>query len=161
MVLTRYRYSTCILETKTKVGSTTAKAPAPRTNPNINETPTTPKSHTHPSHEWMGERTIQRRRPTHRHPIRHEKSKTSSGRPPTMTSRHEEDDTLKEVVLSRYRRVRCILETKTEVGRTTVRFPSVRTNPNIDETPTTVPKSPRFVVYYESIKREVKYFVGL
>jgi len=36
-------------ETKTKVGSTTAKAPALRTNPKIDETPTTPKRHTHPS----------------------------------------------------------------------------------------------------------------
>jgi hypothetical protein len=56
--LPRYCSASCILETKTKVGSTTAKAPAPRINPNINETPTTPKSHTHPSHEW--ERATQR-----------------------------------------------------------------------------------------------------
>ena len=50
VALPRYRCANCILETKTKVGSTAAKAPAPRTNPNINEAPTTPKSHTHPPH---------------------------------------------------------------------------------------------------------------
>ena len=54
VVLSRYRCANYILETKTKVGSTTAKAPAPRTNPNINESPTTPKSHTHPPHECDG-----------------------------------------------------------------------------------------------------------
>ncbi len=43
VALPRYRCANCILETKTKVGSTTAKAPAPRTNPNINEAPTAPK----------------------------------------------------------------------------------------------------------------------
>ncbi len=42
--LSRYRCANCILETKTKVGSTTAKAPDPRTNPNINVVPTAPKS---------------------------------------------------------------------------------------------------------------------
>ena len=42
--LTRYRCANCILETKTKVGSPVAKAPAPRPTPNINEAPTTPKS---------------------------------------------------------------------------------------------------------------------
>jgi hypothetical protein len=31
----RYGCANCILETKTKVGSTAAKTPAPRTNPNI------------------------------------------------------------------------------------------------------------------------------
>ena len=54
VALPRYRFANCILETKTKVGSTAAKAPAPRTNPNINEAPTTPKSHTHPPHECDG-----------------------------------------------------------------------------------------------------------
>ncbi len=39
---------------KTKVGSTVAKDPVPRTNSNINETPTGPKSQTHPSHECDG-----------------------------------------------------------------------------------------------------------
>ena len=54
VALPRYRCASCILETKTKVGSTAAKAPVPRTNPNINEAPTAPKSHTHPPHECDG-----------------------------------------------------------------------------------------------------------
>ena len=54
VALPRYRCASCILETKTNVGSTAAKDPAPRINPNINETTTTPKSHTHPSHERDG-----------------------------------------------------------------------------------------------------------
>ena len=54
VALPRYRCANCILETKTNVGSTGAKAPAPHTNPNINEEPTVPKSHTHPSHECDG-----------------------------------------------------------------------------------------------------------
>ena len=54
VALPRYRCANCILETKTKVGSTAAKAPAPHTNPKIDEEPTTPKSHTHPSHECDG-----------------------------------------------------------------------------------------------------------
>jgi hypothetical protein len=47
-----YCCARCILETKTKVGITEAKVPDPRTNPKIDETPTVPKSSTHPSHEW-------------------------------------------------------------------------------------------------------------
>ena len=39
-----------IFETKTKDGSTAAKAPVPRTNPNTKEAPTAPKPHTRPSH---------------------------------------------------------------------------------------------------------------
>ena len=41
-----------ILETKANDGSTAAKAPAPRTNPNTKEAPTAPKPHTHPSHTF-------------------------------------------------------------------------------------------------------------
>ena len=52
VTLHRYRYSNCILETKTK--RLVAKDPDPRTNPNIDESPTTPKSHTHPPHEYDG-----------------------------------------------------------------------------------------------------------
>jgi hypothetical protein len=48
--LPRYCCASCILETRTKVGSTSAKAPALRTNPKIDEAPTAPKSPTHPSH---------------------------------------------------------------------------------------------------------------
>ncbi len=43
--LSRCCCASCILETKTNVGSTAAKAPGPRTNPNIDEAPTTPKTH--------------------------------------------------------------------------------------------------------------------
>ncbi len=50
-MLPRYRCARCILETKTTDGSTVAKAPVPRTNPNTKEAPTAPKPHTHPSHE--------------------------------------------------------------------------------------------------------------
>ncbi len=46
--LTRYCCASYILETKTKVGSTSVKVPVPPTNPNIDETPTAPKSHTPP-----------------------------------------------------------------------------------------------------------------
>ena len=42
VALSRYRCASCILETKTKVGSTAAKAPAPRTKPHPNHTPTHP-----------------------------------------------------------------------------------------------------------------------
>jgi hypothetical protein len=47
-MLPRYCGARCILETKTTDGSTTAKAPTPRTNPNTKEAPTAPKPHTHP-----------------------------------------------------------------------------------------------------------------
>jgi len=58
VALSRYRCANGILETKTKDGSATAKAPAQRTNPNTKETPTTPKPHTHPSHECNGRELI-------------------------------------------------------------------------------------------------------
>ncbi len=77
--LSRYCSTSCILETKTKVGTTVAKAPAPRINPNIDETPTTPKSHTHHHTNTIGERATQWRRPPHRHPNRHVKPNPSSG----------------------------------------------------------------------------------
>jgi hypothetical protein len=44
-ILPRYRCASCIPETKTNVGSTAAKAPAPRTTPKVNEAPTAPKQH--------------------------------------------------------------------------------------------------------------------
>ncbi len=78
--LTRYCCASYILQTKTKVGSTTVKVPAPRINPNINEVPTAPKSPTHPSHECDGRaRATQRWRSPNRHPRRHTKSYPSSG----------------------------------------------------------------------------------
>ncbi len=55
VMLTRYRCASCILETKTTDGSTGAKAPAPRTNPNTKEAPTAPKPHTHPPHDRDGQ----------------------------------------------------------------------------------------------------------
>jgi hypothetical protein len=60
--LTRYCCARCILETKTKVGSTAAKAPAPHTHPNIDEASTTPKNHT-PTHHTntLVDHTTQRR----------------------------------------------------------------------------------------------------
>jgi hypothetical protein len=79
----RYTCVRYILETKTKVGITTVKAPDPRINPNIDETPTVPKSQYYhkPTHRTkaMGEHTTQRRRPPHRRPNRHSKGKSSSG----------------------------------------------------------------------------------
>jgi hypothetical protein len=45
--LSRYCCANCILETKTKVGSTAAKAPALRTNPKIGESPQRTQT-THP-----------------------------------------------------------------------------------------------------------------
>jgi hypothetical protein len=51
VALSRYRCANDILETRTKDGSTAAKARAPRTNPKAKEAPTAPKPHTHPSHE--------------------------------------------------------------------------------------------------------------
>ncbi len=76
----RYRCASCILETKTKVGSTGAKAPAPHTNPNIDEAPTAPKSHTHPSHEYDGRTRDPEATTARRHPSRHSKPKPSPGR---------------------------------------------------------------------------------
>ena len=54
VVLSRYRFTNDILETKTKDENTGAKDPVPRTNPNTKEVSTTPKPHTHPSHEYDG-----------------------------------------------------------------------------------------------------------
>jgi len=43
VAMPRYRCASSIPETKTNVGSTAAKAPAPRTTPKVNEAPTAPK----------------------------------------------------------------------------------------------------------------------
>jgi hypothetical protein len=56
--------------------------------------------------------------------------------PPTIASRHEEDATLKEVALSRYRCANDILETRTKDGSTTAKAPTPRTNPKANEAPT-------------------------
>ena len=57
--LPRYCCPSCILDTKTKVGSTAVKVPVPRTNGNIDERPPYP-NHTHTHHtNAMGECAIQ------------------------------------------------------------------------------------------------------
>jgi hypothetical protein len=57
--------------------------------------------------------------------------------PPTITSRREEDASLKEVaMLPRYRCASCILETETTDGSTAATAPVPRTNPNTKESPT-------------------------
>jgi DNA-directed RNA polymerase subunit N (RpoN/RPB10) len=114
--LSRYCCARCILETKTKVGSTVSKDPGPRINPNINETPTAPKSHTHPSHECDGwgrdpEATVVP--PT---PKTTRKDKGLTRTPVVIVSRHEEDASLRKWSLPRSCCARCILETKTKVG---------------------------------------------
>ncbi len=60
--------------------------------------------------------------------------------PPIIPLCHEEDDALRKWSFPRYCCVRCILETKTNVGSTTTKAPTLRTHPNIDEA-TTAPKS--------------------
>jgi hypothetical protein len=82
----RYRGANDILETKTKDGTTTEKAPVPRTNPNTKETPTVPKPHTHPTTH-----------PPTPKPTR--KGEALVRKPPTITSRREEDATLKDEYL--------------------------------------------------------------
>ena len=99
-------------ETKTKDGSTAAKAPAPRTNPNTKEAPTAPKPHTHPSHE----RDEQARNPgamtAPPTPKPTRKAETLAMAPPTTVSRREEDAALKEVAKPRLCCANGIFETK-------------------------------------------------
>jgi hypothetical protein len=137
VALPRYRCANGILETRTKDGSTAAKAPAPRTNPNTKEAPTTPKPHTHPSHECdaqtrnPGAMTA----PTTPKPTRNAEALARA--PPTIASRREEDAALKEVALPRYRCANGILETKAKDGSTAAKAPAPRTNPKANEAPTT------------------------
>ncbi len=93
-----------ILETKaneTNDGSTAAKAPAPRTNPNTKEAPTAPNPHTHPSHDRDGQvcnpgtMTV----PPTPNPTR--KAEAVARAPPTIASRREEDAALKKWPKSR------------------------------------------------------------
>jgi hypothetical protein len=70
----------------------------------------------------------------------------------TIALCREEDVALRKWSLSRYYYASCILETKTKVGSTTVKVPVPRTHPNID----VQLLSYTIVVYYESIKRELK-----
>ena len=83
--------------------------------------------------------------------------------PPTIASCREEDSALRKWPLPRYCCARCILETKTKVGSTTVKVPTPRTNPRArDPEATAAPPTPKptrihfVIVYYESIKRELK-----
>jgi hypothetical protein len=89
--LSRYCSTRCILETKTKVGSTVAKDPVPRTNPNINETTTTPKSPTHPSHECDGRARNPEAMAAPPTPKPTRKAEALARAPPTIASRREED----------------------------------------------------------------------
>jgi hypothetical protein len=102
--LPRYCRANCILETKTKVRSTAAKAPDPRTHPNIDEATTTPKSHTHLSHEWVRRtRDLEAMtapptpKPTHQVETLVRESPTI-----VIVSRREEDVALRQWTLSRY-----------------------------------------------------------
>ena len=81
-----YRSARYILETKTKVGSTTGKDPDPRTNPNIDEEPTTPKSHTHPPHECDGRVRDPEVTAVPLTPKSTRKGEVLARTPPTMTS---------------------------------------------------------------------------
>ncbi len=77
--LPRYCCASCILETKTKVGNTTAKAPSHVPTQISMSRPLNP-NHT-PTHHTnaLDERVIQMRWPPHRHPSRHSKPTPSSG----------------------------------------------------------------------------------
>ena len=89
--LTGYCCVRCILETKTKVGITVVKAPAPRINPNIDESPTTPKPHTHPSHECDGRECDPEATADPPTPKPTRKTEAFTRTPPTIASRREED----------------------------------------------------------------------
>ncbi len=106
--LTRYCWTSCILETKTKVGSTAAKAPVPRTQTNIDETPTAPKSHTHLSHECVGR--VCDPEVTDAPPTPKPTRKALVREPSTIVSHREEDAALRKWSLPRYCCARCILE---------------------------------------------------
>ena len=125
-----------IFETKTKDGSTAAKAPAPRTNPNTKEAPTAPKPHTHPSHE----RDEQARNPgamtAPPTPKPTRKAEALARAPPTIVSRRKEDVALKEVAKPQLCCANGIFETKTKDGSTAAKAPAPRTNPNTKEAPT-------------------------
>jgi hypothetical protein len=94
--LPRYCCASCILETKTKVGSTTEKVPTPRTHPNIDEAPTVPKSHTHPSHECVGRARDPQVMTDPTTPTPTCKAETLVRESPTIVSRHEEDTVLRK-----------------------------------------------------------------
>jgi len=90
-----------IFETKTKDGSTAAKAPVPRTNPKTKEAPTAPKPHTHPSHKCDGQARNPGAMTAPPTPKPTRKAETLAMAPPTTVSRREEDAALKEVAKPR------------------------------------------------------------
>ncbi len=98
-MLPRYRCASCILETKTTDGSTAAKAPAPRTNPNTKEASTAPKPHTHPPHERDGQAHNPGAMIAPLTPKPTRKDEALARAPPTIASRREEDAALKEVAM--------------------------------------------------------------
>ncbi len=108
-----------------------------RTNPNIDEATTVPKSHTHPSHEGDGRARDPEATTAPLTPKPTRKDEPLVREPPTITSRLKEEVELRKWTLPRYCCTSCILETKTKVGSTVVKDPVPRTNPKIDETPTT------------------------
>jgi hypothetical protein len=59
------------------------------------------------------------------------KSEPLTRAPPTIASRREEDAALKKWPKPRLCCANCILETKANDGRTTVKAPAPRTNPNL------------------------------
>jgi hypothetical protein len=94
-------------------------------------------NHTQSSHEydgWSRDPEVTTVPPT---PKSTHRSETLVRASSTIVSCHEEDDDLRKWPFPRYCDVRYILETKTKVGITTTKVPDPRTNPKIDETPTT------------------------
>jgi hypothetical protein len=85
-----------ILETKANDGSTSEKAPVPRTNPNTKEATTVPKPHTHPSHERDGQACNPGAMTAPPTPKSTRKAEVLVRAPPTITSRREEDVALKK-----------------------------------------------------------------
>ena len=135
-ILPRYRCASCIPETKTNVGSTAAKAPAPRTTPKVNEAPTAPKQHTQPSHECDGQARDPEATAAPPTPKPTRKAEALARAPPTIVSHRKEDVALKEVAKPRLCCANDIFETKTKDGSTAVKAPAPRTNPNTKEAPT-------------------------
>ena len=147
----RYRCASCILETKTKAGSTAGKAPAPRTNPNINEAPTAPKPHTHPSHECDGQAHDPGATAAPPTPKPTRKAEALTTAPPIIGWGDEEDAALKEVAVPQYRCASCILETKTKVGSTAAKALAPRINPA---------RARRFFFFTSRLSRRVKHVLG-
>ena len=85
-----------IPETKANDGSTAAKAPDPRTNPNTKEASTAPKPHTHPSHECDGQARNPGAMTAPPTPKPTRKAEALVRAPPTIASRREEDVALKK-----------------------------------------------------------------